>query len=322
MGLFNFGRKQESELSDRERYGLAWLKIVGKGRAKGLRIMRELSEEGFVEATVALAMFAGSASERKALYESVLDSNHCEALWGYTAFLPHAFCPNPNNGNDERWVNMVLKAAEHGCVDAMNEMGNICNRNNKYAESMYWYVMANAHDFPDGSISLAGIAKKWAAAGKPYAFDARTSSFTEARFKCAITYLEMHSNTKRTIPLDDIIRLTLAGEPIAAYLAGDIFEADEQHEMAYRMYNAISFENDPHGLRCYADMLYTGRGVDMDRKNALRMYETAAELGERAAMFVTGHFWESTNKNMAAYWLGMSHVRGFAPALQKLIQLS
>ena len=50
-----------------------------------------------------------------------------------------------NNANDKLWVETVLDAAERGSVDAMNEMGNICNRWAHFAESMYWYAMANAH---------------------------------------------------------------------------------------------------------------------------------------------------------------------------------
>ena len=51
MGLFDFFKKDTSAgLSDREKYGQAWLQIVGqKNRAKGLQTMKELSDKGFIE---------------------------------------------------------------------------------------------------------------------------------------------------------------------------------------------------------------------------------------------------------------------------------
>ena len=79
---------------------------------------------------------------------------------------------------------------------------------------------------------------------------------------------------------------------------------------------------DPHALKCYADMLATGRGVEKNITEAVRKYEEAAELGERDAMFITGEFTKEKNKYMAAYWYGLSHTRGYKYALTRLVQLS
>ena len=69
-------------------------------------------------------------------------------------------------------------------------------------------------------------------------------------------------------------------------------------------------------------MLFAGKGVERDFPSAIRMYTLAAEKGERGAMFVVGEFTKNTNKNMAAYWYGVSHTRGYEASLQRLIQLS
>ena len=69
-------------------------------------------------------------------------------------------------------------------------------------------------------------------------------------------------------------------------------------------------------------MLATGRGVAKDLQSALRFYQKAAELGEREAMFVMGEFTKETNKNIAAYWYGISHSRGYQHAQTRLIQLA
>lgn len=323
MGLFDFFKKNSSAvLSDREKYGQAWLQIVGqKDRAKGLQTMKELSDKGFIEGTIALAMFTKNASEREALYKKAADQNHPEGLWGYSGFMEHSYIPDPDDPDDAEWEAYCLKAAQNGCVDAMNELGNIFNRRGQYPQSMYWYAMANANDFPNCQMSLNGIARKWYNDDMPYDYE-ETEGFTEAKYKCAMFYLEMWAGQEITTPIDEYIKLNLAGEPLAAYLTGDVFESAGNMEMAYRMYNAIAHENDAHGLKCYADMLFAGRGVEKDRQGALRMYQMAAEKGDRAAMLVVGEFTRKQNANLAAYWYGVAHTRGYQNALQRLIQLA
>lgn len=336
MGLFNFGKKKDkpakpvvkpsntnASLSKEEQYGKAWLMIVGqKQKAQGLKIMKDLDAQGYSEATVVLGMFADSQEQRRALVKKAADVGNIEGMWEYSGFLPHSFCPDPDDEDDALWEKYCLAAAEGGSVDAMNEMGNVFNRRGNFAESMYWYAMANAHGQQDGTMSLSGIARKWTMAGAPHKFKAGSPKFDKARHTCAIAYLEIYAGAKQSIKTDDLIKLTLNGVPIAAYLTGEIFESCENYEMAYKMYNAISFENDPHGLKCYADMLITGKGVEKDMQGALRFYQMAAERGEREAMFVMGEFTKGSNKNMAAYWYGLSHTRGYEDALDRLIQIA
>ena len=322
MGLFDFFKKNNNNaLSERERYGQAWLQIVGQNRTKGLQAMRELSDGGFIEASIALAMFTENPTERKALYKKAADANNPEGLWGYAGFLQHSFVPNPKNPADAQWEATCLKAARLGSVDAMNEMGNIYNRRNQYTRSMYWYMMAHLNDFPQGQISVNGIAQKWLNDDMPYDYEPG-DDFSEVKHKCALFYLEMWADQEITTPIDEYIRMNLAGEPLAAYLTGDMFEQAGNYEMAYKMYNAIAFENDAHGLKCYADMLFTGRGVEKDMQGALKMYSASAERGDRAAMFVVGEFTKNTNANLAAYWYGVAHSRGYQHALPRLMQLA
>ena len=337
MGLFGFGKKIETARdeqvsaaqhngtsSNEELYGKAWLMIVveDKRKQQGLDIIRDLHARGFDEATIVLAMFSESQEQRKSLVKQAADAGNVEGLWEYCGFLPHSYCPNPGDPGDALWEKYCLDAAEGGSVDAMNEMGNVFNRRGNFAESMYWYAMANAFGHPGGGVSLSGIARKWAMTGCPYDFQKGSPKFDEARHKCAIAYLEMHANKKLSVNMSEIMILVQSGVPIAAYLAGDIYESLEKHEMAYRMYNMISFENDPHGLRCYADMLFAGRGVQKDVQSAIRFYQMAAERGEREAMFIMGEFVKDSNKNLAAYWYGLSHTRGYEHALARLTQLA
>lgn len=169
---------------------------------------------------------------------------------------------------------------------------------------------------------MQGIARKWQGAGCPRGFVAGSPKYDEDRHTCAIAYLEMHSNQELTATPDEMISLVLKGVPLAGYFTGDLFESIGNEEMAYRMYNALAFENDAHAVKCYADMLAAGKGVERDMQNAVRFYSLAAELGERSAMFVVGEFTKGQNKNLAVYWYGVSHTRGYEHSLQRMIQLA
>ena len=306
-----------------ERYGRAWLLIIGQTQIHdGLKIMKELDKEGYSEATVALGMFPESQEQRKQYVMKAADAGNIEGLWEYSGLLQHSYCPDPKNPNDALWENYCLNAAEGGSVDAMNEMGNVFNRRGKLIESAYWYAMARAHGHKSGEISLNGIARKWRLSGCPREFVAGSPRFDIPRHKCALAYLELYSDSEMTVSIDEIIKFVLDGVPIAAYLAGETFESTNNPEMAYKMYNAIAFENDPHGLKCYADMLLAGIGVEKDVESAMGFYKLAAEKGDREAMFITGEFSKDTNKYTAAYWYGLSHTRGYEPALSRLIELA
>ena len=312
-----------AQLCNEEKYGLAWLLIVGeKEKTRGLQMMRELDRAGFIEGSIALSMFCDDNDEREKLVKKAADAGNTEGLWQYCSYLPHSYIPDPSNSADALWEKTCLDAAESGSVDAMNEMGNVFHRRGHFSESMYWYAMANANDHPQGKLSMMGIAKEWAHHGRPRQYRKGSPRFDNARHICAIAYLELVSGNELSSTPDDIIKLVLNGVPIAGYFAGDLFESIGNYEMAYKMYNALAFENDAHALKCYADMLFFGKGTQKDTQNAIRIYLEAAEQGDRSAMFIVGELTKANNKNLAAYWYGVSHTRGYELSLQRLIQLA
>jgi TPR repeat protein len=69
-------------------------------------------------------------------------------------------------------------------------------------------------------------------------------------------------------------------------------------------------------------MMFAGRGTNRDVQGALKMYTEAAELGDRAAMFTVAEFTKNSNANLAAYWYGVAHSRGYQHALPRLKQLA
>lgn len=314
----------ESELSNEEKCGFAWLQIAGKkDMDKGLAMMRELGDDGFDEGYLSLAMFTENQNGRMALLKKAADAGNAEAKWQYANYIPHSPAANLGTGKDKTFLKCCTEAAAGGCSDAMNELGNIAHRRHNHAESMYWYAMANAYGHKDGQVSMEGIAKEWISMGKPYNHTKITEGFDEARFVCALTYLELYAGVAPTHNIDDIFKLALDGTPLAAYLAGDIYESQGMLEMAYTTYNTIAFDNDPHGLKCYADMIMTGRGTTQRPTEAFKVYEKAAVVGDRESMFTMGEYCRNNgNINLAAYWYGKAYARGYEPAEVRLLQIA
>ena len=331
--LYNYGlviqddrstTEEKEQLSDTEMCGKAWLMIASQDhREDGLAAMRELDDDLFDEGSLALAMFTTDLEERKKLLEKAATMGNAEAMWQYSAYLPHTFAANSGSKQDETWLEYCVTAAENNNIEAMNELGNVFHRQKNYAESMYWYAMANSNGKENGQTSMEGIAKEWKLAGAPRDHVKGTSRFDEARFRCAVTYLEIYAGLTPAISVKELFELALSGIAIAGYLAGDIYESSGNLEMAFQAYKAIAFEFDPHGIKCYADMLFTGRGIEKDIKEAFEQYEEAAECGDIESMFIMGEYYRNEGKkNLAAYWYGKAYARGYEPAETRLIQMA
>ena len=334
MGLFGFGKKKKVEtaseqpksnmLENRDKYGEAWLLIVGQTqKERGLQLMRELDSDGFIEGTVALSMFCDDIHEKRALVKKAADAGNVEALWQYTAFLPHSYIPDPNNAEDALWEKYCLEAAEKGNADAMNEMGNVFRRREHYIEAMYWYAMANAHDHPQGAMSMNGIAEEWKNHGCPRYFKKGSPHFDRARHDCALSYLEANAGEEISCPPDTMKEYVVQGVALAGYFIGDAFEQMGNYQTAYTAYYILTTKfDDAHATKCCADMQFAGKGIEKDVQNAFYLMIAAAEGGDVPAMFAAGEFMKGQSKKQAAYWYGLSHSRGYGPSLQRLIQLA
>ena len=307
----------------REKYGRAWLLIAGKKeKERGLQMMHELDEAGFVEGSIALSMFCENLIDKSILAKKAADAGNPEGLWTYCNCLPHSEIPDPELFIDETWEKTCLAAAEKGSVDAMLEMGNVYRRRGHFSESMYWYAMANACGHPEGKNSMKGIAMEWVLNGCPREYVKGSPQFDVARHQCAVAYLELNSDSDITSNPHDFSKMVDEGVPIAGYFLGELFKDMGRADGAYQAYDAIASHNDAHALKCCAEMLSAGNGVQKNAMNSVHMYKRAAELGDREAMRALGVLIESANKDLAAYWYGVSHTRGYGRSLQELIRLA
>lgn len=277
----------------------------------------------YPEAAIVLGQYFQQNDQKRAqmYFKVAADAGIAEGQWGFANTFPHSHVPDMNNANDKTWVTYSLAAAEGGCADAANEMGNICNRKGCYAESMYWYGMAYALDHPSGMAGMQGITQKWMQNGSPKEYRAFTENYTENRHKTALLLFRMFESFDKEL-VDELMALVLGGENLAGFILGKLFEQGNNDEMAYTVYNATAFENHPHALRCYADLLGQGKGCEKDIPAAMRIYRQAAEKGEPSAMFMMGEAARGEkNMPLAAAWYGKAYSRGMEAAGVRLSQM-
>ena len=314
-----------SDLDDMHLFGSIYLTLLNPStREKGYAELEKM-ESRFPEAAITLGQYYQGSDPERAMqhYKIAADAGIAEGQWGYANMIPHSYVPDVSDENDKEWVLYCAAAAEGGCPDAANEMGNICHRLGYYAESTYWYGMAYAQEHPDGLISMRGITKEWAQKAIPEEFEAYTSTFTKERYETTLLICKLFNQTTPNNFFDEMMRLTLQGENLAGFILGDIFEQNKNDEMAFKVYNALAFEHHPHALRCYADMLLAGKGTKRDVDAAFRIFEEAADAGNATAMFAMGQkAAKDGDKYQAAAWFGMAYDRGMDMAGEWLTKLA
>ena len=306
-------QKANQPLDDMHLFGSIYLTLLNPStRERGYAELEKM-ESRFPEAAVTLGQYyQGSNPERaKRHFKIAADAGIAEGQWGYSQMLPHPHVLDLNNEKDKEYLKYCLAAAEGGSPDAANEMGNICHRKDFYEESTYWYGMAYALEHPQGMVSLRGITKEWAQQGIVKEFVPHLEGFSDDRHKTSLLLYKMFNQSLDVKDMDELMTLALAGENLAGFILARIMEQGNHDDMAYTIYNALSFENHPYALRCYADMLLAGKGTARDVEKAFNMFEESARGGNEAAMFAMGQkAAKDGDKYLAAAWFGMAYNRG------------
>ncbi len=310
-------KSQADSRTPQQKYGAAFMTLFDKDtRTAGYKKLEEL-EPDLPEAGVVVGQWYAASDMDKASehFKKAADAGIAEGYWGLATCMEHSYIPDPDIPNDTLWEDYCLKAAEGGCKDAVNELGNICSRRKCYVEALYWYQMAAFLEQQNASISIKGVTSRWIAEGKPEEYKAGTKNLTKDRFETASIILKIYTGESAEAFSHRLMQLALAGENLAGFFVASIFEQNNNKEMAFRVYNALAFDNHPHALRCYADCKMTGTGTDREVDTALEYYEKSASAGEPASMFVMAqHALRENDKSMAAYWAGCAYTRGYTAA--------
>ena len=320
-------QREEPRLEDdMHRFGAIYLTLMDESmREKGYAELEKLAPR-FPEAGVVLGQYyhgTDPAIARK-YFKLAADKGIAEAQWGYSQMLPHSRVLDFSDPRDKEYLKYCLAAAQGGCPDAANEMGNICHRKQYYEESTYWYGMAYCLEHPSGMTSLRGITKEWLQnGGVSDQFNAHLDGFSEDMRQTALKLYKMFNSSLDVKDMDDLMTLTMGGENLAGFIMGQLMEQRNGDEIAYDVYNALAFGNHPHALRCYADLLMAGKGTERDVGAAFRIYEKAAKGGNAVAMFAMGQkAVKDGDKYLAAAWFGQAYTRGFEMADDWLSKLA
>ncbi len=319
----NAGKTPGTEDLDKK-FGTIYAKLMNPAaRSKAYAELDKFYMQ-YPEAGIVLGQYFQQTDRVRAqmYFKAAADAGIAEGQWGYACTIPHSNIPDMSNANDHEWVTYCLAAAEGGCPDGANEMGNICHRKGFYAESMYWYGMAYALEHRSGMVSMQGMTQEWMQNGSPKEYKAFTDNYTEDRHKTALLLFRMFESFDKEL-VDELMTLMLGGENLAGFILGKLFEQSNNDEMTYTVCNATAFENHPHALRCYADLLGQGKGCEKDIPAAMRIYQQAAEKGEPNAMFMMGEAARAEkNLPLAAAWYGKAYSRGLEAAGVRLKQMT
>lgn len=309
---------------DMQIYGSLYLLLLDQStRQTGYMEMAKM-EARFPEAGIPLGQyFQGKDPTRaKRYFKTAADAGIAEGQWGYSQILKHNYVLDLTDAQDQEYLKYCLAAAEGGCPDAANEMGNICHRKGYYEESTYWYGMAYALEHPQGINGLRGITNEWAQQGIEKNFTPHLEGFSEDRYKTSLLLYKMYNQTLTVEDMDEMMTLTMAGENLAGFMLAKIMEQHKADDIAYSIYNALAFEKHPYALRCYADMLLNGIGTPKDTNAAFRFYEMSARGGNAVAMYAMGQKAVKDNDLLrAAAWFGMAYSRGMDMAGDWLVKI-
>lgn len=305
----------------KEKLGAAWLKLVSDDnikREEGLKELQILEAQGDVESAMSLALFETTLEGKEKYLKKAAATVNAEALWQYSNLLNHNHVPDLDDKDDMFWMRTVLTAARKGSVDAMLEMGNIFNRLSNYVESFYWYFLSSIYEHPQGELSASFAVKNWVKNGESKKFKRVTDCFKKEYMKtCFIIMKRFRGIDPASSDLKTLLKNAQKGDVLAALFLGKIYENNNLIPMAIKMFNIASMEKDAYAMRCMADIYMMSNRI----QDAFSLYEKAAELGEKHAMFVMGEVKREKNKNEAAYWYALSHIRGYDAALERLKKL-
>lgn len=318
MGIFGF-KNNKSELNKdnkqslQEKYGeTTKLLFNEKTRELGYSVIGGIEAKGLAEAGVLLGQYYAAKGNIKLAiqhYKVAAEASIAEGYWGLSTFEKHTFQPDMTSN----WVKYVVKAAHLGSADGMNEAGNIYNRINDYALSIYWYKLASLSGKEDAYLSIRGITQKWVDAGRPL------DTNNDLRHQVGLATLRAYS--RNSIDQEYVSELMGIDNSISQLIVGDCLESGNALEAAFNMYSWSASKNSI-AMNRAANMLMSGNGVNIDTQRALEYYQQAANLENIPSMFVMGEYCRNQgNLNLALFWYSKSYSRGYEPAGTRMQQL-
>lgn len=305
--------ENDENLSLEEEYGsIIPLLLEDSTRSEGYKKIEKLFEKGYSEAGVVLGQwYSGTDREISKKYFSIpAKEDNAEALWGLSNCLPHNLIPIKGNAQDEEWVKTVIRAAQLGCPDAMNEAGNIEHRLKNYYMSAYWYGMAELYEHPQGLMGCQGIAREWVAAGRP---NIPNEYQDNPMYQQAALMIRTDADDDKIQAFRNIEEATVNDDySTLALFTAKFYGLQDKDETAIKYYEIAADRGDLFATRTLAGMLFTGMGCEEDAERGIELYRKAAERGDNISCFIIGALEKKKgNRNIANTWFAKALVRGY-----------
>lgn len=314
-------------ISDQDiKYGQAILHTMSpEAREQGYQELKELEEEDYPEAGVALGQYYLNRDKTRArkYFEFAAEYDVGEGFWGLAQTINRSSLLNLNNTTDRRWFRCVSEAANRSSVSAMMELAHAYQELGSYCGGAYWYQKAKLYGHEDAAFQLELLVELWKGAGCPSEPAELPEEFTALQKEAGNLILHLYSGSGDYETVYQLTQTALKEEPVAELTLAYIYESSDNLSNAGKIYRIATTHEEPFAMRRSGDMHLAGSGMYQNTDRAMKMYQDAAAAGERTAMFELGKCADAfeQDKEKMAYWYACAHVRGYPEASNELRKL-
>lgn len=315
------------EINDQDRkYGQAILHTMSPdAREKGYEELKQLEDEDYPEAGVALGQYYLNRDKAKArkYFEFAAEFDIGEGFWGLARTIKRSSLLNLDSVADKRWFRCVEEAANRSSLAAMMELAHAYQELNSYCGAAYWYQKAKLYGQEDAGFQLEVLVELWKSANCPSEPAGLPESFTDLQREAGDLILHFYAGSGDYETVYQLTQTALKEDPVAELTLAYIYESTDNLSNAGKIYRIASTHEEPYAMRRSGDMHLAGTGLYQNTDRAMQMYQNAAAAGERTAMFELGKCAETfeQDKEKMAYWFACAHVRGYPEASEELRKL-
>lgn len=315
------------DISNEDRkYGQAILHTMNpETMLSGYEELQELEDYGYPEASVALGHHYRNSDKIKARkhFEFAAEYKIGEGFRGLSETIPHSSLLNLENAYDSRWFRCIWTAAQYSSAEAQKELASAYHQMGYYAPAAYWYQMARMYGSEDAGFQLDLLSGLWQSDGCPADPSVLPELFTELQRECGMQVLRLASGVRDYDTVYQLTQNALKEDPMAELSLAAIYEENGNTDSAGKVYSIAAAHGEPFAKKRCGDLYLSGIGLPQNGDLAMRMYQEAAEAGERTAMYELGRCADAfeQDREKMAFWFAKAHVRGYRNAAEELRKL-
>lgn len=315
------------DISNEDRkYGQAVLHTMNPETVdKGYEELQELEDYGYPEASVVLGQYYRNSdiSRARKHFEFAAEYEIGEAFWGLAQTIGRSGLLSLENRRDQRWFRCVWTAAVKASAEAQVELAQAYQQMGYYAPAAYWFQTAKLYGHEDAGFQLDILSDLWQDSGCPADPEELPDSFTELQRDCGMLVLRLSTKVRDYDTVYQLTQNALKEDGMAELSLAAIYEGNGNMANAGKVYRIAAAHGEPYATKRCGDLHMSGNGLSPDGEMAVKMYQEAAAMGERTAMFELGRCADAfeQDREKMAFWFAKAHVRGHRPAAEEMRKL-